>query len=606
MKKKMIILITALVIAVMTDCKQQIQQPSIPINMALQAAMDESLKNSGAIGVSAAVIFPDGEMWKGASGISHEGVPVTTDMLFDIASIEKNFQAALCLKLTEEGLIALDDPLGKWFPSYPHINGEITIRQLLNMTSGIDKFVDDSNSPWRIGYRNIHFEKMWTWEDIYTDFIGEPNFEPDTKCEYSTTNYIVLKHIIEKAAQTKQTMVFENRLVKPNHLNHTLADFFNPIPENMPIVHGWCDIDGDEKADDISGYSLNYIASLSPMLVYSTPSDMVKWIDALFHKKTILNHEMLKAMLTFFNPVQNEPMMKGYGLGVVDINLGAILPEWEGVQVYGHLGSQFGYTSFVGYFPELEISMAIMFNRGCDRDTDRAVATVSGAVFDVLLRHLGVKESKQQGSVSAMMKELEKSPDDVHLMYRIAKKHQENKDDYEASLMYEEILKKDPEDTYGYKTEALFWKASYDGVIWKKPENLISFIADHKDYKDIQDAYKWLAKMYKRRNEMDKAVQVYKDAINTLGKDAYFYNHVAWWVYENKVKEEYETAIKYPEEAVALNPDACYIWDTLAWLYFENGEQQKAVEASEKALSLAPENQYDEYQKDLKKIKKGK
>jgi D-alanyl-D-alanine carboxypeptidase len=588
----------------MTGCNQQNQKPSIPINMALQTAMDESLKNSGAIGVSAAIIFPDGEMWKGASGISHEGIPVTTEMLFDIASIEKNFQAALALQLAEEGLIALDDPLEKWFPSYPHINGKITIRQLLNMTSGIDKFVEDSNSPFRIGYRNIDFEKMWTWEEIYNDFIGKPNFEPGTKCEYSTCNYIVLKHVIEKATQSKQSTVFENRLLKPNHLNHTLTDFFNPIPDNLHIVHGWFDIGGDGKADDISENSLNWIASLSPMLVYSTPSDMVKWIDALFHKKTVLNNETLKAMLNFFSPVQNEPMMKGYGLGVVDINFGAILPEWEDVQVYGHLGSQFGYTTFVGYFPELEISMAIMFNRGCDRDTERAVATVSGAVFDVLLRHLGVKKSKQQGSVSAMMKKLEKSPDDVHLMYRIAKKYQENKDDYEASLMYEEILKHDPEDKYGYKTEALFWKASYDGVIWKKPENLITFIAEHKDYKDIQDAYKWLAKTYKRRNEMDKAVQVYKDAINTLGKDADFYNHVAWWVYENKVKEEYETAIKYAEEAVTLNPDACYIWDTLAQLYAINGEYQKAVEASEKALSLAPENQYDEYQKELKKIKK--
>ncbi|MBA7521362.1 putative D-alanyl-D-alanine carboxypeptidase [subsurface metagenome] len=236
MKKKTIILIAALVITVMTDCNKQNKKPSMPINQALQTAMDESLKNSGAIGVSAAVIFPDGEMWKGASGISHEGVPVTTEMLFDIASIEKNFQAALALQLAEEGLIALDDPLEKWFPSYPHINGKITIRQVLNMTSGIDKFVEDSNSPFRIGYRNIDFEKMWTWEDIYNDFIGKPNFEPGTKCEYSTTNYILLKHIIEKATQSKQTALFKNKLLKPNHLNHTLAWLYFKNGEQQKAV----------------------------------------------------------------------------------------------------------------------------------------------------------------------------------------------------------------------------------------------------------------------------------------------------------------------------------------------------------------------------------
>jgi D-alanyl-D-alanine carboxypeptidase len=568
--------------------------------------MDEAMENSGAIGVSAAIQFPDGDMWKGASGISHEGVPVTTEMLFDIGSIEKNFQAALALKLVEEGLIALDDPLEKWLTPDPNINGKITIRQLLNMRSGIDKLVDDSNSPWRIGYTNIDFEKMWTWENIYTAFIGEPNFEPGTRCEYSTTNYILLTQIIEKAARSKQTALFEDRLLKPCHLQNTLADFSKPIPADIPIAHGWFDIGGDGKADDISGNSMNWIISISPMLVYSTPGDMVKWIDALFHKKTVLNDEIMKEMLTFFSPVQNEPMMKGYGLGVVDINFAAILPKWEGVQAYGHLGSQFGYTAFAGYFPDLGISMAIMFNRGCDRGTDRAVSIVSGAVIDALFSHFGVEESKQQGSVSDMIKALESSPDDVHLMYRIAKKHQENKDDYEASLMYEEILKRDPENKYGYQTEALFWKASYDGVIWKKPENLIQFISEHKDYKDINDAYRWLAKTYKRRNEMDKAVQVYREALDTVGKDAEFYNHFAWWVYENKVENEYETAIQYAKEAVVLKPEAYYIWDTLAWLYYENGEQKKAEEASAKALSLAPGNVHDDYENALNRIKRGK
>jgi CubicO group peptidase (beta-lactamase class C family) len=596
-------LIIAIVIAaILVGCQQKTGRP---IHEALQAAMDESLKNSGAIGVSAAIILPDSEMWKGASGISHEGVPVTTDMLFDIGSIEKNFQAAFALKLVEEGLISLYDPLEKWFPPYPNINGKITIRQVLNLTSGIDDLVEDPKSPFRVGYVNIQHEKIWTWEEIYDTFVGKSNFEPGTRCAYSSTNYIVLKHVIEIATRRKQTAVFKEKLIKPYQLNHTLADFSKPIPENMPIVHGWFDTNDDGKADDISGYSINWITSLSPMCVYSTPSDMVQWMDALYHKKTVLSDEMLKAMLTFFSPVQNEPLMKGYGLGVVDINLGGIVPKWKDVRVYGHLGSTFGYTTFAGYFPELGMSVSIMFNRGCDAGTNKAVGTVSGAVFDVLFKHLGVKESKQQGSVSDMIKELEMSPNDVHLMYKIAKQHQADKDDYEASLIYEKILKQDPEDNYGYKTETLFWKASYDGVIWKKPENLITFIAEHKDYKNINDAYRWLAKTYQRRNEMDKAVQVYRERLQTVGKDAEFYNHFGWWVYENKVASEYKTAIKYVEEALVLKTDAYYIWDTLAWLYFESGEQQKAVEASAKALSLAPKNQYDKYEKALKQIKKG-
>jgi D-alanyl-D-alanine carboxypeptidase len=593
-----------LMAAVIGSCQQNRKQGA-SIGPALQAAMDESIKNSGAIGVSAAVIFPDGQMWAGTSGISHEGVPLTTDMLFDIASVQKNLQAALALKLIEEGVIALDDPLGKWLPPSPNIDGAITIRQLLNLTSGIDDFVGDSKSPFRIGYINIDFEKMWTWEEIQAVFIGEPSFDPGARCEYSSTNYIVLRHIIEKAAQSKQSVLLEDRLLKPNHLDHTLADFSKPVPANMPIAHGWFDTDGDGAAEDISGNSLNWVVSLAPMLVYSTPSDMVKWIDALYNKKTVLKEETLKEMLDFVGPVQGEPLMKGYGLGVVDIDIGTLYPRWERVRVYGHLGSQFGYMTFVGYFPDYGVSLAFMINRGCDGASERAITTVGGPVLDVLLRHMGAKESKQQqDSVSNLSKQLESSPDDVHLMYKIAKLHQANKDDYEASLMYEEILKRDPEDKYGYKTEALFWKATYDGLIRKKPENLIAFISEHRDYKDIKGAYKWLVKTYQRRDEMDKAAQVYREALNAVGKDAEFYNEYGWWVYENRVTGEYETAIERAKTAVQLKPEAWYIWDTLAQLYFESGERQLAVEASTKALSLAPQSSRADMEKSLAKIKK--
>jgi tetratricopeptide (TPR) repeat protein len=227
-------------------------------------------------------------------------------------------------------------------------------------------------------------------------------------------------------------------------------------------------------------------------------------------------------------------------------------------------------------------------------------------MIDVLLRRLGAKESKQGDSISNLIEQLKRSPDDVHLMYKIAKQHQANKDDYEASLVYEEILKTDPEDTYGYRTEGLFWKGVYDGLIGKKPENLIAFIAEHPDYKDIKDAYRWLAKTYVRRNEMDKAVEVYRDALQAIGKDAEFYNEYAWWVYENKMKSEYDTALGYAKSAAELKPDAYYIWDTLAWLYFERGERERAVEASTKALNLAPESQRVAMEESLAKIEKGK
>jgi D-alanyl-D-alanine carboxypeptidase len=360
---------------------QQDQERGAKIGPALQAALNGSLKGSGAIGVSAAAIFPDG------------GAPLTTDMLIGIASVQKNLQAALALTLIEQGVMALDDPLQKWLPPSPPIDMRITIRQLLNMTSGIPDFVGHPKSPFRVGYLHIDFEKMWTWEEIRSVLIGAPSFERGTQCEYSSTNYIVLKHVIETAAKSKLPKLLEDRLMKPYRLDHTLADFSKPVPGKMRLAHGWFDTNDDGIADDISGHSLNWIVSLAPMLVYSTPSDMVKWSDALFHRKKVLKEGTLKAMLDFGGPVRGEPLMKGYGLGVVDIDVGAMFPQWKQVRVYGHLGSGFGHMTFVGYFPNYGVSLAVMSNRGGDKDSQRAIVTVAGAVVDALLRNLGAKPS---------------------------------------------------------------------------------------------------------------------------------------------------------------------------------------------------------------------
>jgi D-alanyl-D-alanine carboxypeptidase len=371
------------------------QMKDLAIEGMMQTAMDESVKESKAIGVSAAVVMPDGRLWQGASGISHEGVPITTDMLFDIGSVEKNLQAVLALKLVEDKLISLDDPLDKWLPTQAHINGKITIRQLLNMTSGIDKVVGDAASPWRIGYRNIEFEKKWTWEEIHGKFIGPPNFTPGEKCAYSTTNYMVLKMIIERATNSRQTVEFKRRLLKPLGLSRTWLDFLDPLPAHIRIAHAWLDI-GDGKLVDISANSLNWLATFSPMLVYSTPGDMARWIHALCHDKTLLGAEMLKEMLTFGGPMENEPMIKGYGLGISDINFAVFNANWGVIKTIGHLGSQYGYTTFVAYFPEFKVSMAFMANRGADKTYLDTIMPVFRAVSNVLFDHLGNTVKKEK------------------------------------------------------------------------------------------------------------------------------------------------------------------------------------------------------------------
>jgi len=112
-------------------------QPEPTLAQELQAALDRTIEAGNSMGVSAAVVMPDGKVWFGVSGNSHPGTPISPDMVFSIESITKMFTAALILQLVEEGKLTLEDSLEEWLPTYPHIDGRITIRQLLNHTSGV-------------------------------------------------------------------------------------------------------------------------------------------------------------------------------------------------------------------------------------------------------------------------------------------------------------------------------------------------------------------------------------------------------------------------------------------------------------------------------------
>jgi len=130
-------LCTTLVVTLLVACSDGRERP---LEDRLQRVLDTSLQKHDVRGASAAVVFPDGDIWLGTSGLSHESVAMDPGMFVFVGSITKNVVAALTLKLAEEGRLSLEDPLSRWLPDYPHVDGAITLRQLLNHTSGLYMF----------------------------------------------------------------------------------------------------------------------------------------------------------------------------------------------------------------------------------------------------------------------------------------------------------------------------------------------------------------------------------------------------------------------------------------------------------------------------------
>jgi D-alanyl-D-alanine carboxypeptidase len=333
--------------------------PELPFSQELQDALDQALlSNQGEedLGISAAVIVPGYKPWSGVSGNSHPNVPIKPDMLFDAGSIAKNFEAALVLKLAEQGLFDLDDPLSKWLPEFRNVDSEITIRQLLNHTSGIFNVFEHPEFPW-VG-PEVDYSKNWKLEDVFNTFVLEPYSPPGISQHYSSTNYLLLTAIIEKATGKSVPEEIERYFLKPLNLEHTFMSMGDPLPARFFVAHPWVDVDRDGDLDDLAGVPLTWKVSLSHPVIYTTPGDLTRWMKALYHDRSVLEPASLEDMLTIPETRVRDPEGGLYGLGVVDYS------ELLGMQVVGHGGSSLGYSAAAVYLPEYGTAVAWQFNTG--------------------------------------------------------------------------------------------------------------------------------------------------------------------------------------------------------------------------------------------------
>ena len=342
-----------------TSPREEPSLPALPFASQLQDAISQALpsnQDQPDLGISAAVIVPGYSTWAGVSGNSHLGVRMTEDMLFDAGSIEKNFQAALVLELAQEKRLSLQDPISKYLPAYPNVEGKITIRQLLNHTSGVFNVYEHPEFPWvRSG---VDYSKTWKIEQVFNNFVLEPYGPPGYAQHYASTNYLLLTAIIEEVTGNTVPDEIERRFLSPMQLEHTFISMGEPPPENFAVAHPWVDIDRDGLLEDLYGIPLTWKVSLTHPVMFSNPSDLARWMDALYHNRTVLSPDALNEMLTYPETSLRDPEGASYGLGVVDYS------DLLGVPVYGHAGSSLGYCGAALYLPEQGISLAWLVNTG--------------------------------------------------------------------------------------------------------------------------------------------------------------------------------------------------------------------------------------------------
>ncbi len=325
------------------------------IHPALDAELQETLDSMRVVlntkSLSAAIQTADGSIWAHADGVSAPATSVTTDAAYLIGSVTKTFTAACILQLDDEGILSIDDSLHQWLPTMPYIDTNITIRQLLNHTSGI---FDVLNHPNHYDSLMADMSRIWTPEELIDRFISPPLFPAGTSWSYSNTNYFILSMIIHEATGNEFYTELRNRFFTPLALSSFAIPAFEPL--DSPVAHVWIDLNGDGTLDDGNNFFMSYMSLNSTAGAvggyFSTPTDCTKWMKT-YMRGDLLSPEMMNEAKTTVSVGGN---IEEYGLGLMYKNNGFL-----GYEAYGH-GGDLAYHASSWYFPQLDQSITVFNN----------------------------------------------------------------------------------------------------------------------------------------------------------------------------------------------------------------------------------------------------
>jgi CubicO group peptidase (beta-lactamase class C family) len=271
----------------------------------VQAYLETEMKAGKIPGVSLAVIR-NGEIvlakGYGYANVEHQA-PVKPETIFQSGSMGKQFTATAVMLLMEDGKLAIDDKLTKYFPDSPEAWRNITIRHLLTHTSGMTDYPE-----------GFDFRRDYTEDELYQRAKQIPlAFQPGDKWSYSNIGYMMLGILIHRVSGKFYGDFLHERVFKPLGMTSTRVISEADIIPNRAA--GYRLDKGELKNQGWVSPSLNTTADGA---LYMNVYDMAKWDAALYGEK-ILKRSSLEQMWTpvKLNNGQTHPYGFGWSLGNV-------------------------------------------------------------------------------------------------------------------------------------------------------------------------------------------------------------------------------------------------------------------------------------------------
>ena len=325
---------------------------------ALSATLQRLRAAYGIPGISAAMTFPDGTTWVAKAGFAdiarHRVVTPSTE--FAAGSISKTFTATLILRLAEDGRLSLDASVRTYLPKLV-IDPGITVRQLLDHTSGLDDFFSHAAIDKALLARPA---RPWSAADSLK-YVAKPYFRPGAGWHYSNTNYLVLGMVAEAVGRAPLARQLRQAFFDPLGLHDTVYQWVEK--PRGPLAHGYrfSSSNPRQKGIDVSDgtavipFTSVVTASGGAGSIATTASDLVRWARALYGG-SVLRPETLASMVADAATTTALKSSVPYGLGVQVVTI-------DGRQAMGHSGRLLGFRAVMRWLPAEGIAVAVMTNQ---------------------------------------------------------------------------------------------------------------------------------------------------------------------------------------------------------------------------------------------------
>lgn len=323
------------------------------VQRALRQAVDAAL-GPAAPGIIVGIWAPGRGTWTYAAGLADTATrePARLQDATRIGSVTKTFVGTLVLQLVDQGTLSLDAPVGRRLPTVPHA-GQVTIRELLNMTSGIYEYGDNpaflqqALKHVKIQGSVVTNDYRWQPQQLVAFAAKQPlYFAPGTGSHYSSTNFIILGMLLEKVTGRPLADLLQTKITGPLHLTHTSLPSGAGLP--APYLRGYTQLPGSTEVLDMTHNNPSYAWAAGGMV--STLDDLHLWAQALATGALI--SPTLQAQRLQMTPQSGYT----YGMAIFD-GFGGLTPGY-----IGHGGDFAGYATIMLYQPATRATIVALMN----------------------------------------------------------------------------------------------------------------------------------------------------------------------------------------------------------------------------------------------------